>query len=470
MKLKRLTHLVLILTVLGYSCACQKNDDIDITNTDIETPDWTDISHSKSAETDYSIVFPQDSVLRFDIVIDPEYWQKLEDDLADNIGSDFFMPGPGGPGGGGPGGGIGGADLDFDPIWIPCSFLFIGIEWYLVGIRAKGNSSLRSSYQSGIGKYSFKLDFDEFEDDIEAIKNQRFYGFKQLNLNNNYDDASLMREKVASDLFRDFGLVSAQTAFVAVYIDHGDGSQFFGLYTLVEEVDNTVIESQLGDDSGNIYKPEGSAATFASGTYDEDEMYKKNNEDIADYQDVYSLYTAINNDLRSNDIESWKKNLEQEFDTEEFLKWLAANTTMQNWDTYGVMNHNYYLYNNHNSGKLQWVPWDNNEALQTGKQGGALSLSLSEAGTGWPLIKYVIDQDEYKQKYIQYLRDFTNEVFTVAQLESTYEKWQNLIAEYAELEESDYSFLNSSSDFYSAVSYLKTHAQQRVNAVTAFIN
>lgn len=58
---------------------------------------------------------------------------------------------------------------------------------------------------------------------------------------------------------------------------------------------------------------------------------------------------------------------------------------MQNWDTYGRMTHNYYLYNNPESGKLEWIPWDNNEALQDGKMGGALSLSLSEVGVNWPL-------------------------------------------------------------------------------------
>ena len=168
-----------------------------------------------------------------------------------------------------------------------------GIEWYRVGVRFKGNSSLQSSWQNGILKLSFKLDFDEFEDDYPQIDNQRFYGFKKLSLKNNYDDKSMLREKVAGDVFRNAGLVGSHTAFYTVYVDHGDGPQYFGVYTLVEEVDDTVLDEQFSDDDGNLYKPDGDAASFAIGTYDEDEYVKKTNEDEADFTDVTSLLVSF---------------------------------------------------------------------------------------------------------------------------------------------------------------------------------
>ena len=40
---------------------------------------------------------------------------------------------------------------------------------------------------------------------------------------------------------------------------------------------------------------------------------------------------------------TWRANLETVFDTDVFLKYLAVNTVVQNWDTYGRMTHNYYL-------------------------------------------------------------------------------------------------------------------------------
>ena len=75
------------------------------------------------------------------------------------------------------------------------------------------------------------------------------------------------------------------------------------------------------------------------------------------------------------------------------------------------MTHNYYLYNKPDEGLLTWIPWDNNEALQDGKQGGALSLSLNEVGSGWPLISYLMDVSEYEQSYQEFLSEFIDGAF-----------------------------------------------------------
>ena len=167
------------------------------------------------------------------------------------------------------------SQIDFDPLWVPSSVTFKGITWDHVGIRFKGNSSLTSALNSGNNKFSFKLDFDEFEEEYPEIRNQRFYGFKQLNLNNNFGDESLMHEKAGADLFREFGIASARTSFCVVNVDYGEGSRYFGVYTLVEEMDDSGIKEQFGNDTGNLYKPDGMAASFAPGTYNADQMGKK---------------------------------------------------------------------------------------------------------------------------------------------------------------------------------------------------
>lgn len=441
--------------------ACRDDEDIAIDEEEAEEEvvdtadysDWDDATHSKDAELNYDVVFNQNEVLRFDITIDSDDWSDMQSNLASVLSSGSSRPGE---------------TLDYDnPEFVPCSFTFNDTEWYHVGIRYKGNSSLQSAYQSGNKKLSFKLDFDEFEDDYPAIKNQRFYGFKQLNLNNNYDDASLMREKVGADLFRQFGLASAQTAFCVVYIDNGSGPQYYGVYTLVEEVDDTVYKTQFEQTSGNLYKPDGDAASFASGTYDTDEFYLKTNEDSANYSDAKALYTTINSSLRTSDVETWKTNLEAVFDVDVFLKWLAANTVIQNWDTYGNMTHNYFLYNNPETSQLTWIPWDNNEAFQNGK--GSLSFSMSEVSSSWPLIKYIIAQSEYNAIYESYLQEFIDEVFIPDEMISTYSAYYDLLKDYAYAEESGYTYIMRDSYFDSAVSTLKTHVQSRNDAVSSYL-
>ena len=134
------------------------------------------------------------------------------------------------------------------------------------------------------------------------------------------------------------------------------------------------------------------------------------------------------------------------------------------------MSHNYYLYNNPESGKLTWIPWDNNEAFQYGKQGGALSLSLNEVGAGWPLISYIINDAVYKQTYETYLQQFIDEVFNPDKMIATYDSYYELLKDFAYAEENGFSFISSASEFDQAVATLKTHVQSRNEAVTSYLN
>ncbi|MFI3293657.1 MAG: CotH kinase family protein [Rikenellaceae bacterium] len=405
------------------------NDDelYDPTLSDTDTfPDWSEATHSNSVEPNYDIVFAQGEVLRMDITLSSTAWSTMKSDLSSNLSK------------------VNNSNYDYTPIWQPCTVNFNGTDWYKVGIRFKGNSSLSSAYSSGVMKLSFKLDFDQYESDYPALTNQRMYGFKQLNLGNNYKDLSLMREKVGADLFRAFGLAAAQTAFCELYVDTGSGSQYFGLYTLVEEVDDTVIKTQFSDGSGNLYKPDGDAAQFNSGSYDTSELYLKTNTSSPDYSDVRALYDAVNSSSRTSDNAAWRDELESVFDVDTFLKWLAANAVIQNWDTYGRMSHNYYLYNDPSTSLLTWIPWDNNEAFQStssnsvGMSSSSMSAiaisSMGSVSSSWPLISYLYAVDEYAATYKSYLREFVDEVFVTSEMQALYTEYYNLLKDSAESE------------------------------------
>ena len=143
---------------------------------------------------------------------------------------------------------------------------------------------------------------------------------------------------------------------------------------------------------------------------------------------------------------------------------------MQNWDTYGKMTHNYYLYNNPENGLLTWIPWDNNEALETGKQGGALSLGLDEVNNQWPLIRYLIDIPDYNAKYRQYLKEFVENEFSPERMKNLYTEYYNLLKNDVYNEIQGYTFLNSDDEFDKAVNILKSHVEEREQAVLDYLN
>ncbi len=340
-----------------------------------------------------------------------------------------------------------------------------------MGVRFKGSSSLMSPWSNGNLKLSFKLDFDEFEDAFPEIDNQRFFGFKKLSLKNNFDDPSFVREKVMADVFADAGMVVSRTAFYAVYVDRGEGSEYFGLYTMVEEVDDTVLDTQYGNVDGNIYKPDGPSTQFSAESFDEAEMDKKNNKKEADFSDVEALLAALHDDTRTTDPATWRQGLDAVFDTDVFLQYLAVNGIGQNWDTYGRMTHNYYLYNRPETSRLTWIPWDNNEALQTGKSGGALPLDFSDLQTAtWPLIGFLYADPVYRATYEEYLQQTIDDAFTVAGMHARYDAYQALIEPYATAERTGFTFLNNAAAFDAAFTTLHNHAESRVAATQNYLS
>lgn len=425
--------------------ATASTDDSTADDNVIRPDGWMSDSHSNDVAPNYDAVFSEGTLMRFDITFDADMWNEMQSDLDANMS----MGGP--PGNN--------DTADYTPMWGEATLEYNGQTWEHVGVRYKGNSSLNFAYRDGTDKFPMKLDFDEWEDEYPSIDDQRFYGFKQLNLASNYDDNTMMREKVAADLFREFGVPAAHVSFCEVYIDKGAGSQFVGVYSLIEEVDDTLAETQFPDTEGNLYKPDGDAASFANGSFDEAEMDLKSNEDTGDFSDVRALYDALHSANRTTDEVEFKNALEAVFDVDLFLRYLAVNQVIQNWDTYGVMTHNYFLYNDR--GLLRWIPWDNNEAFGDGKMGGALSLALSEVGDDWPLLRYVLDVAEYEETYRTYVGEFTEEFFTTEKMAAIYDAHALVLEEAAQQETNDFS---------TAVQALKSYTATRVDTASSFLN
>jgi len=422
---------------------------------------WTYASHCKGADADYARLFDADAVHRIDITVSAANYAATQANLDDILGSS----GQGGPGGGG-------ADVDEEPMWVPVTVEYDGLTWWQVAMRYKGNSSLRSAYNSGVGKLSFRLDFDEYEDMYPELDDQRFYGFKKMTFSNGFNDPSLIRDKVAADIFRDGGVPAARGSFARIYVDFGEGPTYFGLYTMIEDVSNKMLDTQFDDDGGNLYKPDGDGARLAS--FVEGDMIKKTNEDDADFYDAEALIAAINAD-RGDDA-AWRAGLEAVFDVDRYLAYLALNQSMVNWDAYGWMTHNYYLYNDPSDGRFTWIPWDLNEAMldrSGGMAQNSTSVLLDEISSQWPLIRNVLDDDVYAARYRQELENAAVGAFAEDTVAARMQAAHDLIAPWvvgADGEQSPYTFLRNDAEFEDSVDGddgLIEHVRDRHDAVAA---
>lgn len=393
---------------------------------------WAAETHERR-DPNYQTVFPEVEVQTLTIRIAPEHWTEMIDFMTEHWGSRSQGGSFGGGGGGFGGGGFGGGDdgslrfVEESPVWVPADLELHGVTWPKVGIRFKGNSSLRTAWSSSTDRLPFRINTDKFEDDYPEIKNQRFHGFKKLSLNTNWNDATFgMRERITYQLFREAGLVVSEAASYQVLLDRGEGPTNLGIYTLVEIIDDTVVAHHFGSSDGNIYKPDGGAANLAASLFSgiSEGFVKQNNEDAGDWSDVERLHQALHSSLRTTDPVAWRTGLEATFDVDSFLRFLALAALVEHGDTYGAMAHNYYFYSDPTDRRMHFISWDHDLTFGAGNFFQAPFSKANVSATDWPLIRFTWDDATYRSRYFEHLRDIRDNVFDPAACEARYREWE----------------------------------------------
>ena len=87
---------------------------------------------------------------------------------------------------------------------------------------------------------------------FSVITSYSIHYTKLYDLQSGYGDDSLMRDKIVTEIFCDAGVPAPRASFYQVYIDKGNGPEYFGLYTMIEDVGDTMLSSQFVDGSGVI--------------------------------------------------------------------------------------------------------------------------------------------------------------------------------------------------------------------------
>jgi len=412
--------------------------------------DWTEASHCPGALPRHDLLLNDTTVSRVEIEVDPSNHNAAMQDLSVKLA---------GPGAG---------ELIPNPIWVPVTVRHGGLIWTEVGMRYKGNTALKSAWDRGVRKLSFRLQFDRHEADNQELDNQRFHGFQKMIFASGHGDRSLMREKLAASIFREGGVPAAHTGFARVYLNHGQGATYIGLYTMVEDPTDVMLRAQFGDDSGNLYKPEPPGGQLD--TFVREDIDKKSNREAGDWSDVMALIQTLNGDR--SDTAAWRAKLEKTFDVAGFLRHLSLNQAMQNWDAYPFMAHNYYLYGDPQmGGRLRWFPWDLTVSLMPKVRDGVDtgSVLLGEITAKWPLVRHLLDDPVYFKKYKEGLVAALSGALDQARVNARMDAYFQLIAPHVAEERAPYTSLKNTSEFTSSLTVgadaLKPHVAGRHAAV-----
>ena len=355
-----------------------------------------------------------------------------------------------------------------------CNVEVNGTMFYQVGIRPKGNTSLSAiANDDTTDRYSFKLEFDHYVD------GQTCFGLDKLILNNNYADATNLKEALIYDMYQYLGADASLYNYAKISLN----GEYWGVYLALEGVEDSFQLRNYGTESGELYKPEsmdmgggkaqerpdgmpeGTEKDFANGgppdapnqtdaaenaepgqrpegdaeqpggmdrnsggadlNYTDDDLdsyetiwdgeVTKTNQ--ADHERVVK---ALKNIAEGNDLETY-------MDIDNLLRYMAVHVFSVNEDSLsGTMAHNYYLYES--DGKLSLIPWDYNLALGgMGGMGGGMpggSGETEESSEATSVVNSPID-DAFSGT------DFFDTLLENETYHSQYEAYlQQLVSEY----------------------------------------
>jgi len=250
-------------------------------------------------------------------------------------------------------------------VYVPATFHVDGSS-YPIGVRYKGSigaflapcgSSNVDNPGPKVGKCSIKTKFN-FNN-----PGGRFRGLKKLNFHSMNQDPSLMRDRLAYAMFRQFGQAAPRAVHARLFIN----GELEGLFVVVEQVDGRFTRSRFTEGGeGNLYKE-------IWPIHDDPQAYidalESNQDEMPTADKVLAFKDAIN--AGTPQMEAW-------LDRQVTLDHIAADRVMIHddgplhwWCGPGGQgnnpppdgNHNYYWYEARTADRLWLIPWDLDNAF-----------------------------------------------------------------------------------------------------------
>lgn len=401
-------------------------------------------------------LFDQDGILQIEILMEEEDW---EDMLEHALEEAYYQ----------------------------CDVVIDGERLYQVGIRTKGNTSLSSiAADPENDRYSFKLEFDHY------VEGQTCQGLDKLILNNNFADATNMKEAVVYDMYRFLDVDASLYHYAKISVN----GSYWGVYLALEAVEESFLLRNYGVENGNLYKPEGmdmnrggpeeagkhfdGDAAFEDGKFPEARRPSENgrppdmewpeegregmppgfpggfsmgsggadlnyvDEDPDSYSTIWegSIGKSSRKD-HARVVEALKKvsegeELEKYLDVDNLLRYMAVHSFVVNEDSLsGSMAHNYYLYEY--GWKLNILPWDYNLSFGGMSMGGGrggegdatamINDPVDDPFSGTQFFDALLENETYLEQYHSYYRQLVEEYVFGGRFEQTYTRIRSQIDE-----------------------------------------
>lgn len=317
---------------------------------------------------------------------------------------------------------------------------------------------MRQEISTKLVKIPFMIKFDEYVD------GQTYQGNTTLSIRNygtSYD-AAMLQEPVTNMVAQLMDMPATDTAYAGFKFNDGEEK----LYVVSELVNENYLAKYFENANGILYKAElGSTLSYVD-------------EDPSSYANNFTQQTRVNDAdllplinfmrfLDQSDDATFEKELPNYLNVDSFATYLAVNSMLVNTDSMLGMNNNYYLYYEEEIEQFTLLMWDANESF--GKLGGSasydLSLTNTQSGRGGgmgggqnALLTRFIANATFKALYEEKLQEVYEKAFTSGAMTNAIDQYSELI--HAANDERN---LVEIAAYDQAVEKMKTFISQRVD-------
>lgn len=203
-----------------------------------------------------------------------------------------------------------------------------------VSVRFKGHRSLRSWAE----KPAFKVDVGKGKHE-----GRRAFGLRRFALNNMVEDPSMLREQLGARVFSAVGVPAPRATYAELTIN----GERYGLYTLLESIDESMLARHFEDASGPTYEGE-----YGCDVYPQDVWGFEHDGGRDDERKLlHELARGVSESKAGVLIGDGAL-----MHREQVLGYFAASTLLADFDGFRHA-HNYHLFRDPESRRWSYIPW-----------------------------------------------------------------------------------------------------------------
>jgi spore coat protein H len=246
----------------------------------------------------------------------------------------------------------------------------------------------------------------------------KFYqGAREIHLNAEYKDCSLIRNKLSFDFFKSIGVIAPDSKHIFLNLN----GKPEGIYLQIESVDEQFFQKRNYPLGAIFYAVDGDANFSLLSDLDKDvkesldlgyEMKYGTPDDVGHLQQlIYKINTLSKSDF--------EETIQTYINVNQYLRWLAGVIFTQNYDGFV---HNYSLIRNNTSGQFEVSPWDYDGTWGRDVNGKEMEYDYVRIEGFNTLTARLLDIPTFRKEYRRILEDILSTEFSEEKLKPKIEE------------------------------------------------